>query len=52
MILEKLNKKVNLKKIQVVFLLKIGNRQEFQVTSGAWGGGRVVGRGRGLERRE
>ena len=44
MILEKLNKKVNLKKIQVVFLLEIGNREEFQVTKGAWGVGRVVGR--------
>ena len=47
MILEKINKKVNLKKIQVVFLLEIGNRQEFQVTTGAWGSGRVVGRGEG-----
>ena len=47
MILEKLDRRVNLKKIQVVFLLEIGNRQESQVTSGAWGGGKVVGRGEG-----
>ena len=46
-ILEKLDRRVNLKKIQVVFLLEIGNRQESQVTTGAWGGGRVVGRGEG-----
>ena len=32
MILEKLDRRVNLKKIQVVFLLEIGNRQESQVT--------------------
>ena len=38
MILEKLYRRVNLKKFQVVFLLEIGNRQESQVTSGAWGG--------------
>ena len=44
MILEKLDRRVNLKKIQVVFLLEMGNRQEFQVTTGAWGVGRVVGR--------
>ena len=52
MILEKLNKKVNLKKIQVVFLLEIGNRQEFQVTKGAWGGWEGSWKGRRLERRE
>ena len=39
MILEKLNKKVNLKKIQVVFLLEIGNGQEIQVTTGVGGVG-------------
>ena len=38
MILEKLDRRVNLKNIQVVFLLEIGNRQESQVTSGAWWG--------------
>ena len=42
MILEKLDRRVNLKKIQVVFLLEIGNRQESQVTSGAWGVGRLL----------
>ena len=47
MILEKLDRRMNLKKIQVVFLLEIGNRQECQVTSGAWGARRVVGRGEG-----
>ena len=53
MILEKLNKKVNLKKIQAVFLLEIGNRQESQVTLGAWRvGWEGCWKGRGLERRE
>ena len=42
MILEKLDRRVNLKKIQVVFLLEIGNRQESQVTSGAWGVGGLL----------
>ena len=31
MILEKLDRRVNLKKIQVVFLLEFGNRQESQI---------------------
>ena len=52
MILEKLDRRVNLKKIQVVFLLEIGNRQESQVTSGAWRGWEGCWKGRGLERRE
>ena len=43
MILEKLNKKVNLKKIQVVFLLEIGNRQEFQILHLAMDGDRDGG---------
>ena len=52
MILEKLDRRVNLKKIQVVFLLEIGNRHEFQVTMGCMGGWEGSWKGRGLERRE
>ena len=52
MILEKLNKKVNLKKNHIVILLDIRSRQDFQANFGArgggmWGGskGRWLGRG-------
>ena len=39
MILEKLDKKVNLKKIYIVILLDIGSRQDCQANWGALGWG-------------
>ena len=50
MILEKLDKKVNLKKIYIVILLDNRTRQDCQAKSGAWGvgggsKGRWLGRG-------
>ena len=50
MILEKLNKKVNLKKIYIHILLDNRTRQDCQANSGAWGvgggsKGRWLGRG-------
>ena len=38
MILEKLDKKVNLKKIYIVIFLDNRTRQDCQANSGAWGG--------------